>query len=78
VVADGGCPNVRVFKRVASKIEAVKKIRARHETIKRRLKQVGVVGFVFRHRKELQTICSYAVVNVVQISLQNGHLLFSL
>jgi len=78
VVADDGYPDRKCLRLAESGADVVKRIRARHETLNGRLKNFGCVGSLFRHKKELHSLCFFAVLNVVQLSLQNGHPLFEL
>ena len=55
-----------------------KAIMARHETANGRFKQFGVLGQTFRHHLKLHSLCFYAVVNLVQFSLENGSPLYSI
>ena len=49
------------------------KWRARHETVNRRFKQFGVLQSVFRHKIEKHQMCFDAVVNLVQMMIEQGH-----
>ena len=51
---------------------------ARHETLNRRLKQFGCLKQQFRHPISKHSTLFFAVVTIVQISLQNGHPLFDI
>jgi len=53
-----------------------KKIRARHETVKSRLKSFNVLAHEFRHSLSFHVDCFYAVANIVQINIENGEPLF--
>ena len=53
------------------------KVRARHETCNRRLKQWAVLKQTFRHRLEKHGLCFRAVANITQASLENGEPLFT-
>jgi hypothetical protein len=53
-----------------------KKIMARHETINARLKAFRVLSTPFRHDIDLHETCFYAVANIVQLMILNGHPLF--
>ena len=53
-------------------------VRARHETVNRRLKQFGCLKQQFRHPIHKYSSVFCAVVAIVQISLENGHPLFDL
>jgi hypothetical protein len=52
------------------------KVRARHETCNKRLKQFGVLEKRFRHRLELHSTYFNAVTNITQIAIQRGEPLF--
>jgi len=45
-----------------------KLIRARHESLNRKLSVFGMLGARFRHSMHLHGLCFLAVANVVQIS----------
>lgn len=45
-------------------------IRARHETLNKRLKEFKVLKHVYRHRLSKHVICFYAVANITQIALE--------
>jgi len=50
-----------------------KKIMARHESINARIKAFKIVGGTFRHAVDKHQSCFYAVANIVQLMLLNGH-----
>ena len=54
-----------------------KQIMARHETANARLKNFGVICNSFRHDIHLHASCFHAVVNIVQLRIENGSPLFS-
>ncbi|KAF0704056.1 hypothetical protein AaE_015128 [Aphanomyces astaci] len=54
-----------------------KQIMSRHETVNARLKQFGALQQKFRHELHLHPLCFYAVANIVQMTIENGSLLFS-
>lgn len=45
-------------------------LRARHETVNRRLKQFGVLSQRFRHHRSLHSFCFHAVANITQIMME--------
>jgi hypothetical protein len=51
-------------------------IRARHETVNKRLKQWGVLREVFRHDSSKHSMCFRAVAVLTQLSIENGEPLF--
>ena len=53
-------------------------VRARHETVNRRLKQFGCLKQQFRHPISKHSTVCCAVIAIVQISLENGHPLFDI
>jgi hypothetical protein len=53
-----------------------KQIMARHVTVNSRLKQFGALRQIFRHRPELHIDCFYVIINLVQITIENGSPLF--
>ena len=52
-------------------------IRARHEALNERLKQFNVLGNRFRHRLSLYVFCCYAVLNIVELSIEDGEDIFT-
>ena len=50
----------------------IKQILARHENVNRRVKTFDCMSGVFRHDLSLHRDYFYAVVNIVQISIENG------
>lgn len=53
-----------------------KEIMARHETVNMRIKRFGVMQKIFRHNLLLHPKCFHAVVNIVQLSIENGEPLY--
>ncbi len=51
-------------------------IMSRHETLNGRLKQFNILNERFRHSTYLHSRCFYAVLNLVQLSIENGEPLF--
>lgn len=54
------------------------KIMARHETVNRRIKQFRVMGEKFRHSLFLHPRCFHAVINLIEIAIENGENLYSI
>jgi len=54
------------------------RIRARHETVNKRLKQWNVLVHAFSHDISKHIRCCHAVVNVTQIMIQSGEKLFDI
>ena len=52
-------------------------IRARHDALNKRLKQFNVLGNRFRHRLSLHVFCFYAVLNIVELSIEDGKDIFT-
>lgn len=81
VIADGGYNHNRC-KHPAELNETEGKqcgiLRARHETVNRRLKQFFVLGHRFKHNVTLHSVCFHAVANVTQLLIESGHPLFKL
>lgn len=80
VVADGGyrdncCEQLGGQSSTLSKVYSV--VRARHETVNRRLKQFFVLGHRFRHDLSRHSACFHAVSNLTQLMIENGEPLFS-
>jgi hypothetical protein len=53
-----------------------KAVMARHETVNHRLKSFEVLKQVFRHDISKHILCFSAVVNLVEIMIENGHPLY--
>jgi len=58
-------------------VKVKKNVRARHETVNRRLKQWGCLSQTFRHELPKHRPIFRAIVVITQIMLQNGHPLFA-
>jgi hypothetical protein len=50
---------------------------ARHETVYRRLKQFGILKQIFRHPLEKHPRCNGAVINIVEIMIENNEPLYN-
>ena len=76
VLADGGYTGEeRIWAKGNSGYQNVTSImegtaRARHETVNRLFKNVGVLKQPFRHELSLHTTCFYAVANLVQLMIK--------
>ena len=55
-----------------------KEIMARHETVNKRFKQFSVLKTTFRHQIDLHCLCFYAVVNIVELEIENGSPLYAI
>ena len=51
-------------------------VRARHEALNKRLKQFAILGSRFRHDLGLHSTCFFAVLNLVQLGIQRGEVIF--
>jgi hypothetical protein len=52
------------------------RVRARHETVNKRIKQFTIVRDTFRHDLSLHGHCFYACAVLTQLMIQSGHPLF--
>lgn len=50
----------------------INRVRARHETINKRLKTFNILKHRFRHDKKKHSICFHAVANITQIIFENN------
>lgn len=55
-----------------------KRILARHETVNGRLKEFEILSTRFRHNLKKHPMAFHAVVNIVQLSIDNGESLFAI
>jgi hypothetical protein len=55
-----------------------KQIMSRHETVNKRLRHFKVLYVPFRHSIEKHIICFNAVVNITELTIENGEPLFSI
>lgn len=55
-----------------------KLIRARHETVHKRIRHFGIMKQVYRHQRADHSMYFYAVANVVSLVLENGEPLFNI
>lgn len=81
VIADGGYPDEHCVTRTAvreAERDIFSRVRARHETANRRLKQFYVIGHRFRHSISLDSCCFHAVANLTQLMIELEEPLFSL
>lgn len=73
VIADQGYSGESVLTKSLlsnSRNELHKRKRARHENLNRRLNTYRVLSDVFRHAIDLHQVCTFAVSNIVQLSLE--------
>ena len=56
--------------------EVFERVKARHETVNRRLKQFYALGHKFRHGLSRHSICFFAVLNLTQLMIDDGAPLF--
>jgi hypothetical protein len=82
-LADGGYCDGRQYSEMPNglnnldqRIKAV--VRARHETVNRRLKQFGILSQRFRHSRFLHNIVFRAVANITQLSIMMDQPLFDI
>ena len=77
VIADRGYPDEK-FVTNNHKINGIlEALRAKHETLNRKLKSFSVLSSTFRQKPKLQKYVIYSVLNIVQSKLKNEGL-FSL
>lgn len=73
-MADKGYPDHRYFILPNHKNHYQhKRIMSRHETVNKRMKQFNILKQSFRHNLEKQPMVFYAVINLVQLMLDNGN-----
>jgi len=80
-LADNGYKDKRffIYPQAYPKSKAQQKLyMARHETVNRRLKQFSVLSSTFRHSLHKHPSCFYAVVNITQLMILNGHPLYDI
>lgn len=80
-IADNGYKDPKYFIYPAAypnTAQSQSRIRARHETVNKRLKQWNVLVHAFRHDISKHIRCFHAVVNVTQIMIQSGEKLFDI
>lgn len=75
-LADKGYRCHQYFKQPAT--SSKKRILARHETLNGRLKQFKALGGRYRHKLRKHPKIFHAIINIVQISIENGEKLFDL
>ena len=80
VVADGGYEDERRYTTKARAIHAgiISKIRARHETVNRRIKHFFVASHRFRHNIKKHAVCFHAACNLTHMMIKNGEPVFTL
>lgn len=54
-----------------------KRVMSRHETVNKRIKQFKIIKYSFRHNVEKHPMVFYAVVNLVQLMIENREPLFT-
>lgn len=72
VIADRGYRHVSCVYTFGENDIFCARVRARHETCNRRLKEFGVLSQRFRHRLTRHVDCFYAVANAVHVSMTTG------
>ena len=77
VIADKGYHGVSILRNSRCNT-FIKRARARHETINRRIKSFLCIGNTFHHKKEDHVFFFHAVAQLVQVSLETEQLLFEL
>lgn len=75
-LADKGYRHVPQFKQPTNAFE--KRVLARHETLNHRIKQFKALGERWRHNLRKHPKVFHAVVNIVQISINNGENMFTM
>lgn len=75
-LADRGYPLKPYFKQPSNALE--RKILARHETLNRRLKEFSILSVTFRNSLKRHPLIFHAIVNIIQVSIENGENLFEL
>lgn len=75
-LADKGYRLQRYFKQPSNAKE--KRILARHETLNGRLKEFSILSVRFRNALKKHPMVFHAIVNVTQLSIENGEQLFDL
>lgn len=79
IVADKGYKNDRCFYNIPNHPESFSsRIRARHETVNRRLKHFSVLGSMFRHDISLHSACFHAALNLTQLMISHSEPLFQI
>lgn len=82
-IADDGYQDPEYFiypKRYPETADQQDRIRARQETVNSRIKSFSVLSVPFRGKgihRQFHPKCFYAVVNIVQLSIENGEPLFA-
>lgn len=80
-IADKGYNDTQYFLFPTKDNTRTRKIRtilARHETINRRIKQFRVMGCRFRHQLHLHPRCFHAVINLIEITIENCEPLYQI
>jgi hypothetical protein len=51
-------------------------VRARHESFNSRVKKYKILSTVFRNKREVHYIAFHAIVNILQLEIENGYSLY--
>ncbi len=81
VIADDGYQDKKYFifpKGYPNINKYLKQVMSRHETVNHRIRHFFVLQRIFRHDVTLHPICFHAVVNITQLSIENGENLYML
>lgn len=78
VLTDGGYRDKRCKRVLGGNFNLSARVKARHETLNRHLKQFRVLGNAFRHSLKKHSQCFFAVANLVEVMIESGESLFQL
>lgn len=81
IIGDGGYGDIRCVQK--NGLHGIQKryhcmIRARHETVNKRLKEFNILRNTFRHCLKKHGVCFHAVANITQIVLERESPLFKI
>ena len=65
------------WSRGGNKAEISQRVRARHETVNKRMKDFACLDVFFRHSIDLHSLCFRSVAVLTQLSFENGQPLFN-
>ena len=78
-LTDKGCKsNRRKWRLNGASPRFASLVRARHETVNRRLKQFRVLGSRYKRSLRKRAFCFHAVANLTQLMMENGEPLFEI
>ena len=75
---DERCVTTQEVSTSSSESSFLSRLRARHETVNRRLKQFLVISHRYRHDLALHCVCFHAVAQLTQLMIANGEPLFNM